>query len=150
MSTFDAAAFLDTTTTEASSTTSLPVPVGDYTAIIDDVKPRQWTSKEDPSKTGVALDIFWAIDSQEVKEALGRDKVTCKQGIMLELLDNGALDVGRGRNVQLGKLREATGLNTPGQPFSFAMLKGRLAKVSVSHRVDKDVIYSEVKAVFPL
>ena len=39
------------------------------------------------------------------------------------------------------------GLNEPGKPFNFRMLQGKLAKVSIKHRVADDVIYAEVKGV---
>ena len=142
--------FLDMQTTEANDTKLIPVPVGEYVAVIDEVKARSWKKKDDPSVGGLALDIVWAIDDEGVKSLLGRDKVTVKQGIMLDLTESGGLDMGKGKNVNLGKLREATGLNVPGQPFAASMLGGRLAKIRVEHRVDGDTIYSDVKAVTKL
>lgn len=149
---FDPNSFLDSTVTESNSTVSLPVPVGEYTAVAGSPTVRTWTSKEDPTKSGMTLEIPWEIDSQEVKELLGRDKVSVKQGIMLDLTDTG-LDMGKGKNVGLGRLREAVGLNVPGQPFAPSMIAGRIAKVVVSHRIDKNdpnVIYAEIKAVTKL
>jgi hypothetical protein len=142
--------FLDMQVTESNDTKVIPVPVGEYTAVIGEVKCRQWQSKADPSKSGLALDLIWEIDDNAVKELLGRDKVTVKQGCMLDITESGGLDMGKGRNVGLGRLREATGLNTPGQPFSFSMLNGRLGKISVSHRIDGDTIFAEVKQVAKL
>ena len=139
--------FLDMQITEANDTKLTPVPVGEYVAVIKEVKCRQWQSKQDPSKSGLTLDVTWSIDDPAVKELLGRDKVTVRQGVLLDLTESGGLDMGKGRNVSLGRLREAVGLNTPGQPFSFSMLVGRVAKVSVSHRIDGDNIYAEVKSV---
>ena len=150
MGTFDPAVFLDQTTSDANSTVSLPVPEGEYTAVIDKVDIRQWTGKKDPSQTGIAVDILWSIEDAAVKAALERDKVICRQGIMLDLNASGGIDTGKGKNVALGKLREATGLNTPGQPFAFRMLEGQMAKVSVKNRVDGDTVYSDVKAVTKL
>lgn len=142
--------FLDMQVTESNDTRTIPVPVGEYTAVAEEVKCRQWQSKQDPSKSGLTLDITWSVDDAAVKELLGRDKVTVKQGIMLDLTDAGGLDMGKGRNVGLGRLREALGLNTPGQPFSFMMVSGRVAKISVSHRSDGENIYAEVKGVAKL
>lgn len=139
--------FLDMQVTESNDTKIIPVPVGEYTAVAEEVKCRQWQSKKDPSMSGLTLDIKWSIDDSAVKELLGRDKVTVNQGIMLDLTDSGGLDMGKGRNVGLGRLREALGLNAPGQPFSFMMVSGRVAKVSVSHRIDGENIYAEVKGV---
>ena len=142
--------FLDMQVNESNDTKLVPVPVGEYTAVVEDVKCRQWQSKADPSKSGLTLDITWSVDDSAVKELLGRDKVTVRQGTMLDLTDSGGLDMGKGRNIGLGRLREALDLNKPGQPFSFSMLNGRVAKVAVSHRVDGENIYAEVKGVAKL
>lgn len=139
--------FLDTQVTDSNDTKLIPVPINEYTGIVDEVKCRQWQSKKDPSLSGLALDLTWLIDDQAVKDLLGRDKVTVKQGIMLELTDSGTLDMGKGKNVSLGRLREALDLNQAGQAFSFNMLQGRLGKISVTHRIDGDNIFAEVKAV---
>lgn len=143
---FDPNQFLETTTTEANDTKVIPVPVGEYIATVKEVKARQWTSK-DQTKTGVTLDVIWDIDSAPVRELLGRDTVTCQQGVMLDVTDSGSLDLGKGRNVGLGRLREALNLNTPGQPFSFQMLPSRVAKIRVEHDVVGEDIYARVKAV---
>jgi hypothetical protein len=144
---FNPEQFLDQQIVESNSTQSVPVPVGEFLSVASEVKSRQWTAKDDPSKTGIALDIIWNIDDASVKELLGREKVTVKQGIMLDINEAGQLDMGKGRNVGLGRLREALGLNVPGQPFSFNMIPGRVAKISISHRIDGENIYAEVKAI---
>lgn len=146
---FDAQSFLDSAISTSNSTKITPVPIGEYPAIIEKVIPRQWQSK-DGTQTGVALDIFWMIEDEGVKAALGRTNVTAKQGVMLDLLPSGALDTAEGKNVQLGRLREAVGKNREGEVFSFSMLPGMAAKVSISHRVAGEEIYSEVKAVAAL
>ena len=139
--------FLDMQIEGQNDTKIVPVPAGEYTAMIEEVKVRQWQAKADPSKSGLTLDVQWSIDDASVKELLGRDKVTVKQGIMLDLTDAGGLDMGKGRNIGLGRLREALDLNQPGRPFSFTMLTGRVARVSVSHRIADDNIFAEVKQV---
>lgn len=147
---FDPNSFLEMTTTDANSTVMTPVPVGEYVAVVEDIKARPWKSRDDPSQGGMALDITWDIDDANVKALLERKKVTVKQGMMLDLTDEGGLDMGKGKNVSLGRLREALDLNQPGQPFGFSMMKGRVAKILVQHRADPnkpDTIYPEVKAV---
>lgn len=144
---FDPNAFLDMQVTENNDTKTIPVPVGEFTAVASKVDCRQWQSKNDPSMSGLTLDITWDIDDAGVKEALGRDKVIVRQGIMLDLTESGGLDMGKGRNIDLGKLREGLNLNQPGQPFSFSMIPGRVAKVVVSHRIDGENIYAKVKGV---
>lgn len=139
--------FLELQVNDANSTKSTPCPIGEYMAVVEDVKARQWTKKDDQSQSGMALDIIWAVDDAAVKAELDREKVLVKQGVMLDLTANGGIDTGKGKNVTLGRLREAIGLNEPGRPFSFSMIKGRVAKIKVKHRIDGDNIYAEVEAV---
>lgn len=148
---FDPSEFLNATINDANDTKLIPVPenlAGDgYTMLAGKVDVRSWQKKDDPSVSGLALDIVWEIQSEEVKSFCGRDKITCKQGIMLDLTDSGALDMSKGKNIGLGKLREALGLNTPGQPFAFSMIEGRMALGFVSHRVNGEDVFAEVKRV---
>ena len=146
---FDAQSFLDAAITSSNDTKITPVPVGEYMGIIDKVAPRQWTSK-DGSQTGVALDVIWLVEDAGVRQLLNRDTVTVKQGIMLDLTPQGGLDLGSGKNVGLGRLREAVGKNENGIPFSFNQLPGLSAKISVSHRVAGEDTFAEVKAVAKL
>lgn len=146
---FDAQSFLDATVTASNDTKITPVPVGEYMGIVEKVSPRQWQSK-DGTQSGIALDIIWLVEDAGVKQLLGRDTVTCKQGIMLDLTPSGGLDLSKGKNVGLGRLREAVGKNEEGQPFAFSMLPGSCAKISVSHRVSGEDTFAEVKAVAKL
>lgn len=150
MSMFSPEQFLGMQVNESNDTKVVPVPPGEYMAVVKEVKARPWQSKADPSKAGIALDVQWSLDDAGVKALLGRDEVSIKQGVMLDMSEAGGLDMGKGKNISLGRLREATGLNTPGQPFSFTMLTGRMAKVKVEHRVDGENIYAEVKQVAKL
>lgn len=147
MSAFDPDLFLAQTVEQANDTKITPCPSGEFMGYVKDFKARQWQGKKDPSMSGVALDITWSVDDQGVKQLLDRDEVTVKQGIMLDMTEEGGLDMGKGKNVGLGRLREALGLNIPGQAFSFAMLSGRVAKITVTHRVDGEDIFAEVKMV---
>ena len=146
---FDAQSFLDASVSSTNDTKIVPVPVGEYMGVIDKVAPRQWQSK-DGSQTGISLDVIWLIEDSAVKEYLGRDTVSCKQGIMLDLTPQGGLDMSKGKNVGLGRLREAIGKNNPGEAFSFAMLPGAAAKVGVKHRIVEEDTYAEVKQVAKL
>lgn len=149
---FDPNQFLDMQITDSNDTVLRPVPAGEYVAIATSVECRPWQGKNDPTQAGIALDIKWEIDDQDLTAELGR-KPTVKQGIMLDTTESGGLDMGKGRNVGLGRLRAAVDLNKPGQPFSFSMVTGRAAKVLVSHRPDKsnpEIVYAEVKGVTAL
>jgi hypothetical protein len=130
---FDPKAFLDVQITEQGSVISVPIPIGEKLAVVEKVDTRVWQSK-DGQKSGLALDVTWLIDDVDTKRALGREKVTITQGIMVDLTDSNALDMGKGRNVVLNRTRDAVGLNEPGRPFSFRMLEGKVAKIVIGHR----------------
>jgi len=147
MSAFDPDQFLAQTIEQANDTKVVPCPAGEFMGYVKEFKARQWTSKKDPSISGVALDITWVIDDQGVRQLLDRDEVTVKQGVMLDMTEQGGLDMGKGKNVGLGRLREALGLNVPGQAFSFPMISGRVAKLSIAHRVVDEDIFADVKGV---
>lgn len=150
MSTFDSAAFLSETTTEALDTRLTPVPPGEYSAMISKIEGRQTPNKNDPSQVYTIVDITYLIDDQSVKEATGLDQPTVRQSLFLDMNDAGKLDTGKGKNVGLGRLREATGLNKPGEPFSFDMLMNQPVHILVEQTPDKNdssIIYSNVKRV---
>jgi len=143
---FDPNTFLNATFTEENDTKVIPVPAGEYLALAEKVDVKSWSSK-DGSSSGIKLEILWDIQDDNVKALLGRDTVKCAQQQMLDLTDTGALDMGKGKNVGLGRIREALGLNKPGEPFSFGMIQGRMAKVVVSHRTAGEDIYAEIKKI---
>lgn len=136
MSTFDPNLFLDATTTEASLKRP-PLPIGDYTAIIGEMTPRQWVSPKDATKSGMAIDVQLEIDVPgSVQEQLGLTQPTLKvkDGIMLDTTEAGGLDMSPGKNAKLRRYREATGLNIAGKPFNIRMLQGNAVKVKIGHR----------------
>lgn len=147
MTLFDANTFGQMSFTESNSTESVPVPVGEWPATIGDKKIDTWAAK-DGSSSGLKMYVYWDIEDPAVREVTGREKSRVRQEFMFDLVEGtGALDFGKGKNVRLGRLREATGLNTPGQAFSFDMLVGRMAKVNVKHRPDNrdaSILYAEV------
>lgn len=145
---FDAESFLNQTVDSANDTERLQVPAGEYVGQIDSVKAREWKKADDPTVHGVSLDVNWNVDDAGVRQLFARDKVICQQGVFLDLTESGNLDFGKGKNSDLGRLREACSLNTPGQPFAFTMLVGKVAKIKVKEDVQKDgTIRSRVVAV---
>src|SRR5690606_13053223 len=105
MSVFDPELFMQQTVDEANDTQYLTVPAGEYHAVIEKVDiPADRKNKDgDPI---YPLDVTWEILDEGVKAQLGRDKVTVRQSIFLDITESGALDMGKGKNVPLGKLRE--------------------------------------------
>lgn len=149
MSQFDPTQFLDMQFTEANDTVVINPDDGAYPAQIEKADFRPWQSK-DGTKSGLALDITWELQSEAAKAKTGRDKVTVRQGLMLDMTDSGMIDMGKGKNISLGRLRDAVGQNIPGRPWSASQLVGQMAKVLVKQRVDGDNIYVDVKGVTKL
>lgn len=147
---FDPNSFLDAEILDSNSTVTVPVPMGEYQAVIKEVKVANGISKTDGVSPWARLDIVWSIEDENVKALLNRKEVVSRQGLMLDLSEAGGLDMSTGRNVRLGRVREALGLNDKGKPFSFRMLEGRIAKVLVKHETYegtvRDLIDSCVKA----
>jgi hypothetical protein len=152
---FSPETFMNAVYTEVNDTKIVPCPVGEFPAQIVEVTPKSGTISKG-ERTGepwAMLQVNWETSDPSACAATGRDKVRVRQGIMLDLTPAGGLDFGPGRNVQLGRLREATGLNQPGQPFSPSMFTGRSGRISVAHRIDdRDgvTVQAEVKNVAPL
>lgn len=139
-SVFNPETFLNTSMTEALSTARVPVPEGEYIAVIKEIKPRA-------AKESAVLDIIWAIDDPEVAAVTGFESPQARQSIFLDLTEQGNLDLGKGKNVPLGKLREAVGQNQKGQSWMPGMLVGQVAKIKIAHRVYEGETQADVKGV---
>ena len=147
-STFDPAVFLNQQFDQANDTRVIPCPAGETLGLADKVEIVPWTSR-DQTKSGLKARVLWDVQDDAIRTVCGRDKVLVPQDIMLDLTESGDLDMGKGKNVRLGRLREALGLNQPGQPFAFGMIQGQLGKINVKHRPgdDPEDIFAEVDRV---
>lgn len=147
MSQFNPDTFLSTEATEANATSYTPVPEGEHQAAIKAIKPRVLTDGR------AVLDVTWGVSSDEAKEATGMAEPSVRQTLWLDTTESGGLDFGKGKNVGLGRLRDALGQNQSGKPWSPGMLIGGVAIVKVAHSIDKRdgvTINADVKAVAPL
>lgn len=147
---FDPNSFLDATTTE-QSTKRPPIPAGsDLVATITKIVSRAWTGKKDPTQSGIAIDLTLEFDltqNPSVRQAVGVDKCTIVDGIMLDLTDAGAVDYSPGKNNKLRRYREALGLNVAGQQFSPRMMEGRLVRAKIKHEPYEGDLYDKVDSV---
>lgn len=150
--TFNADAFLNQTAAGPMSTTITPVPEGEFKFVIDDsdkaIQFREFTSDKGTFQT---MEVLCKCLDEAVKTKLGRDLVLVPIKMFLDLTADGSgLDNSEGKNVQLGRLRDALGQND-GSPWSPAMLKGKGPFMGkVTQRADKDdptVKYSEIKRI---
>jgi hypothetical protein len=141
-STFDLDSLENAVITESNDTKFVPVPEGEYPAFV-----KEKVMKQTPSGRSIC-ELVWSIDSDVAREATGLAEPTVRQALWLDITPHGTLDMGRGKNVQLGKVRDALGLNAPGKPFSFGMLIGQAAVVSVKHRITDDgTPFGDVKSI---
>jgi len=145
---FDADAFMNQVTESAGDTTVTPIPADTYVAMIDDVKVR--TGNKD-GRGWVSLDISYMIndDSGKIAAEIGRPP-KLSQGVFLDVSDSGGLDMGKGKNVTLNRLREAVDQNRQGVAWAPPMLKGAgPLKIVVTQEPDKSdstIIYNRVKS----
>jgi hypothetical protein len=119
----------------ASATTRRPVPIGEYKAVIDDVELEAFPGKKDPTKTYLRCTLKYSILDEAVKKQLEREKVVAVDGFLVDLTDSGDIDFGQDRNIKLGRVREATGCNKPGDEWSFPGFKGKIVKVKIGHEM---------------
>lgn len=145
---FDPEAFLDSTTEGEMATNYEPVPEGDYSGVVKDVKARKVDRNgADPLHI---LEVTWSLDAPDLAEKLNRQELTCRQSVFLDIGPNGGLEGGANKNVALGRLREALGQNNGGAWSPSRLIGAGPAIVHVSHRQDKDdpsKKYDEIKHV---
>lgn len=149
---FDVDKFLSTETTAALSTERIPVPKGSYPGVIERIEFREHQGRDDPTKTYVFIDITWVLQASEaLKREIGRDKVTVRQSFGIDLNEQGTgMDFSKGKNIALGRLREAVNQNKDGLPWSPSQLVGAAAMVNVDHSLRGKVVYDEVASVTKL
>lgn len=151
---FDPAAFLEMPV-EVALERRPPLPAGDYPSQIQEVKARQWQSKdkynEDGTlKAGIAYDITHVVQVPlDVKERVGlsSDTMTLKDSIMLDLNAQGGLDTAPGKNGGLRRYREALDMNKPGVAFRATDMAGKMLLVRVKHEEYQGNIQERIDGV---
>lgn len=94
---FDPNAFLEQVVTEVGSTESTPIPAGVSTSLSSTRRSSPPGRRRTTRASWVEVKITWALEDQAVRDLLGRDKVIVAQDIMLDIIDTGSLDMGKGR-----------------------------------------------------
>lgn len=145
---FDADAFMGQTIDAELDTTIVLPPEGDYRAMIGEFDSesgfRTFVGKDTSKNPGKEYTMFQPPfvlgDDQRLAEVLaarGTDKIVVSHnGMFLDLTDEGQLDTSKGKNVDLGRLRDAVGQNsTPGWRFTNLIGAGPVM-VSLVHEKD--------------
>jgi hypothetical protein len=148
---FDPAAFLDAVMDQPLERRD-PLPVGDYTAVIGEIKASRWTSDKPDAKvkSGIRFEIPLTIDiPPEVVEKLGYDSATftVKDSVMVDTTDSGAMDFSKGKNNQLRAYREALDMNKSGDVFIPRNMQGRVVLVKLKHELYNGATLEKVAGV---
>ena len=147
--TFNSDDFLNSQTIDSKLETSFsPIPAGEYIGMISKLEAKE-QPKDDNSGVWTILNITWTVDDARARDATGMQSPTIRDSVFLDIdPDTKKLATGKNKNIGLGRLLEAVGLNgQPGNPFQ--MLPGKIAKLQVTaepDKKDKDRIFNRVKA----
>ena len=153
---FDEESFFNESVEGVGSTSVTPIPAGDYFAMLGDKIRLQQFNRKDTGEPGAILNIPFELvdDSGAIRAQIdGRDPVHY-ESYFLDLAKGPdgkiKIDMGKGKNVKLNRLREALGQNT-GAPWSPNLLKGAgPVKIKLGLQKDKDdpeVMRSTLRAV---
>ena len=156
--TFNPEQFLSAAYTEATDTHALTCPEGEWRGQVSKLAVRQQKSKDGNEFT--ALDVIWEVIDDEARRLAGAEgdtKLFCRQGSILDLIEGAGgikvLDFGKGKNVMLGRLREAFHQNQDGKHWAPNMLVGQIGMIKVKHRPnpdDPEAPFADVKGVAEL
>jgi hypothetical protein len=146
-SVFDAELFLDATTTEALERRP-PLPAGmDFIGTLGEPKMRKG---QKDGKDWTACDFIIEIDLAsypDVQKQVNAAKVMVKYGFIFDLNEGGMVDWSIGKNNRLRRLREAVGMNVPGQTFSIRQMQGRQVRVKIKHREFEGEMFEEIDSI---
>lgn len=147
-STFDPKQFLTSQIQSKLSTKIIPADNDEYQGQINALNPRV-TMKKDTGEVFHWLDISWELLDQKAKDKTKLDHPIGRQSLRIDLTEQGSLDFSEGKNVGLGRVREALKQNTAA-PWAPAMLMGGTAFVITKQSVDEndpDIVYTNVVKV---
>lgn len=122
---FDLDKFMSSTASAPGSTQWEVCPEGDFPIMLDtDIKISNIKGESDKGPYDFwVMEIPCIIQDDAVKAKLGREKVTARMRINLDIDEATArLDESKGKNVQLNRLKEALGQNVAG--WTPTMLRG--------------------------
>lgn len=132
MNDFDPDAFMSQTIDQPLETERTLIPVGEFRMSIGDFTRDAFETIEFEYKRGpnageqghfTKFNCPILIDDDGVRKATGLERPQIIFSCNLDLDENGQLLWGPNKNIDLGKLRHATGQNNPG-PWSVGQLRG--------------------------
>lgn len=148
---FNADNFLTQTVVAAMDTVVTPIPEGDYPFQVTKVNITSGIIKngDNAGKTWAAVKLRCLCLDPNVAQELNREEAYQNAQVFLDLTeDESGLAVGAGKNVDLGRLREAVGQNDEDEEWNLMMLQGGTFVGTVKHkfRDDSQDPYGEMTA----
>lgn len=146
LSMFDPNNFLSTEVTGELSTTIKPIPEMEEATLICKKIDVRVTG---PQQEYVVMDITWVVDEPEARTATGLAEPTVRQGVFLDITEQGGLDMAEGANIDLGRVRAAAGQNDANTSWMPARLEGVAVVGQITQRASNkegdDRIFNDVK-----
>src|SRR6478735_2962768 len=117
---FNPQAFMEATIQGALDTRRVPCPQGDFPGVIEKIEPKSGENKqgERVGQTWAALEVTYKLEHPEITSVTGLPFALSRQCVMIDITDEGGMDRSKGKNIRVGKLREACNENDAGKPFA--------------------------------
>jgi hypothetical protein len=143
---FDPEQFMQTAVVGTLDTKYTPIPEEEYQMILGKPEPR--TVKREDGSIALVVEIPCFVDpslriksgdgnGKTIGEYTGMEKPSARFTLWPDLTPQGNLDLSRGKNVALGRLREAVGQNNE-KEWNWSMLEGKMIRGNVKHTIRKD------------
>lgn len=130
--------FLTQAVTGSNAEERIPHPEGqDFPGQIKDLKIDSGTNKDSGRQWAKVTAQIEALDRQALAD-VGLEECVVHYPFFLDLTDEGGLDMGVNRNVGLGKIRAACGMNSEDEEFSLIQLKGQRVSYSIVHKLNQN------------
>lgn len=152
---FDPNTFLGATLTDAN-TRRPPIPAGlSFPGTLGTPTTRTAEGKKEATMgmTFVFVEIQVEVDvtsNPQVRELIKQDTAPLRYSFRLDVTPSGGIDMAPGKNTGLRILRDAVGMNTPGQPFNLLMVAGRQVLCRIGNRPYQGEVYDEVDSIAKL
>jgi hypothetical protein len=126
--------------------------VGEYQGVLGTPEFRQTEGKKETNlgQKYTWLDIPVTIDLTQYPDLLasiGVNQVVLRYSGRVDVSATGGIDYGKGKSPGFRQIREATGLNFDGQPFSPSMLQGRVVRVKIKHEPYQGELIDNIDSV---
>lgn len=155
MNTFDPDAFVNSQVEDNLSTEYPKLEEGEYHAVIEKVEAKNIEIKrgERAGEMMPLLEVQYKVSDEmndgRVQQSVGRSEHTVTAGFPLDITESGTLATGKGKNIRLGRLRDAVAQNKPGQPWAPSHLIGNPVLINVKHDLQGDAVYERVTGWAP-